>query len=285
MGEVLDVAIKVYLRNAVTLFKIVLVVIVPVHVVGTLIILSAVPDASEVDAATGAVDSDVLWTFLAGLLVVFLLEWMATTVATAACYKTVAGSYLGDAPGWTESLSFARRRIRALLWLTFLQAVLTALGFLACFFPGVYLVVAYTVAMPALLTEDVRGRAALGRALRLVRNRWWATFAVILLGFLLGLVVEVVVGTVAEIATPAGDDFVTLFVLNAVVAIVTGVIVTPFQAAVATVLYFDLRVRKEAFDLELLTQRIGIGTGGQGEPPSPPAAPPGWSQPEPPRSP
>jgi hypothetical protein len=34
---------------------------------------------------------------------------------------------------------------------------------------------------------------------------------------------------------------------------------TPLQAALLTVLYFDLRVRKEGFDLELLAREMGAG--------------------------
>ena len=36
---------------------------------------------------------------------------------------------------------------------------------------------------------------------------------------------------------------------------------TPLSAAVLTVLYFDLRVRKEGFDLELLARRLGVEPG------------------------
>jgi hypothetical protein len=32
----------------------------------------------------------------------------------------------------------------------------------------------------------------------------------------------------------------------------------PFSSCVFTLFYYDLRVRKEAFDLEMLSQQIGI---------------------------
>ncbi len=38
----------------------------------------------------------------------------------------------------------------------------------------------------------------------------------------------------------------------------------PFQVAVTTVLYIDLRVRKEGFDIQLLTH--SLEPGGAGEP-------------------
>ena len=45
------------------------------------------------------------------------------------------------------------------------ERLITLLGFIACLIPGIYLAVAFTVAVPALLmTEDLRGRKALGRS-------------------------------------------------------------------------------------------------------------------------
>ena len=43
IGEILDVAIKIYRRNAWTLFRIVLVVIAPLSLLANLIVVSAIP--------------------------------------------------------------------------------------------------------------------------------------------------------------------------------------------------------------------------------------------------
>jgi hypothetical protein len=45
-------------------------------------------------------------------------------------------------------------------------------------------------------------------------------------------------------------------ILNESVAI----IVAPMSALSMTLLYYDLRIRKEGFDLEMLSRRAGIGT-------------------------
>ena len=47
-------------------------------------------------------------------------------------------------------------------------------------------------------------------------------------------------------------------VVSIVAGTLSSLVTTPFVAAFVTVLYFDLRVRKEAFDLQLLAQRIGV---------------------------
>jgi hypothetical protein len=84
---------------------------------------------------------------------------------------------------------------------------------------------------------------------------------------------------------------------NGIFGAVASVLTIPFVAAVVAVIYFDLRVRKEGFDLQLMAQRIGAppravtptpmpwssqpapGFGGGWTPPPPP---PGWTPPHPP---
>jgi hypothetical protein len=66
-------------------------------------------------------------------------------------------------------------------------------------------------------------------------------------------------GAVVGVSTvQAGQASVIGVVVNIVAGTVSSVLTTPFVAAFVTVLYFDLRVRKEAFDLQLLAQRIGV---------------------------
>ena len=68
--------------------------------------------------------------------------------------------------------------------------------------------------------------------------------------FLLGVLVGAIVGT-------HGNQFVR-DILSVIAGTGSSMITTPFLAAVIVVLYFDLRVRKEGFDLFLLAQRMGV---------------------------
>lgn len=45
VGEILDVGIKIYTRNLLTLFRIVAVVVIPVQILTAIITLTATPDA------------------------------------------------------------------------------------------------------------------------------------------------------------------------------------------------------------------------------------------------
>jgi hypothetical protein len=64
----------------------------------------------------------------------------------------------------------------------------------------------------------------------------------------------------------SGSPAVTIFV-STFGATVGYMVVTPFQAALVALVYFDLRVRKEGLDLELVAERLGAQAPG-----GPPAA-------------
>jgi hypothetical protein len=300
IGEILDVAIKIYLRNAWTLFRVVLVVVAPVEVVSALIQASAASNGSGISTTgeTTFVDSHDLALYLSAFGAAALLGVLANTVATGASFKAVADAYLGEQPTWRSSLRFAFARLHSILWITFLGGIATVIGFVFCIVPGVYLWIAFAVAVPVLLTEGVKGTRALGRSRALVRGRWWGTFGVVLLGTILAGVVSAAIGAVAGLAAGTTDaSTVAGFLVNSISGTLGSMISTPFTAAFVSVLYFDLRVRKEAFDLQLLAERIGLTAppeGGYRPAPGPAPAPrpagdapppywpppPGWKPPE-----
>jgi hypothetical protein len=261
LGEVLDVAIKICIANWRTLLRAVLVVVVPVEILSTA--LTADSTRSSFDFSTTTTPAQSTDDFngeLGGLAISTLLQVVAVIVVYAACFRIIAEAYLGGEVDWRSSLRFARHHALGLLWVIALTIVLIMLGFLLFIVGAIWLGIAFTLAPPALFVEGLRGRRALGRSFRLVRGRWWRTCAVISVGFFLAAVVSGIVQAVfvAGVIAGAGNDALVL-VFSAIAGTAGLAITTPFQAALITVVYFDLRVRKEGFDLELLAQEIGSG--------------------------
>jgi MFS family permease len=271
IGEILDVSLKIAWRNAGTLLRIVLFVVAPAQALSVLIQVSATPNydpgqgifGPSSDPATTESDT---WTIFAGIAVAALIGFLAGQLATGACFKAVAQAYLGEQTTWRESLGFALRRFRSILWIVILGGFLTLLGFLLVIVPGIYLAVAFAVALPVLMTEGLRGRKALGRSRRLVKGRWWRTAILLLVaGLLVSIVGGAISAAVSALTFSSPDEPVVVFLVGALAGTVAALVTTPFSAAYHTVLYFDLRVRQEAFDLQLLAEHLGV------EPP------PGWT--------
>jgi hypothetical protein len=258
-GEILDASIKVVRRDFKTLALCVLVVAVPLGILDTLIQASTNDAAFDysLDAETGTeFDGAAIGGTLASALIAFLLA----AVTTAACFRAIGAAYLGSPTTWQESLRFAVRRLPSVLWVLVLATLVTLAGFVALIIPGIYLGVALYFSQPALLFEDLKGRRALGRSYDLVKGRWWQTFLVVLVGSILVAVVQgafvLVLGVGLALTEPS---LVVAAVLTTIVTIAAYTLSYPIQAAIVALTYFDLRVRKEGFDLYLLAQRIGAG--------------------------
>lgn len=296
VGEILDVGIKIYLRNWLALWKIVVFVVLPAQILVNLVSASAVSkrvDTFELNpqGQPVSIEKHDLTVVLVGGLLGALIGYIAGLLAQAACFRAVADAYLGEQVNWRASLRFALRRIPGLVLLSIATSIVILVGFVLCIVPGVYFWVAYSVAVPVLLVEGSGAFPSMGRARGLVKGRWWGTAGVAVVGYVLIAIVSsgltfVVVGVAfahPEQNTASG------FVLNTLASTVASMLTTPAAAAFATVLYIDLRVRKEGFDLLLLARGLGtevVPTGGVPSffPPAPPSSqppfwppPPGWT--------
>ena len=161
--------------------------------------------------------------------------------------------------GRHPALGYAARRLHSILWVTFLGGLLAVLGLILLIVPGVYLYISFAVAIPVLLTEGLKGRRALGRSRQLVKGRFWPTFGVVVLGaILVGIVQGALAGLAGAASFSEGPDTFASYTAETIATVVGSLIATPLTAAFITVLYFDLRVRKEAFDLQLLAEQIGV---------------------------
>jgi len=264
VGEVLDVAIKIYRAHFLTLVKTVLVVVAPLQVLTVLVQVSSRPSPEQLTTVgpngQPQVHFGAFRTVIAGTFVVVVLSFAVSQLAAAASFKAVSTAYLGETPSWRASLRFAVSKLHSLLWLALMSITLAVLALFLCIVPGVYLWGSWLVASPVLLFEGVRGRRALGRSRMLVRGRWWPTVAATLVGLILASVVTgVVTALVAGISlSGGGSDTVAKDALRVVAGSIGSAVTTPFTAAVVAVIYFDLRVRKEGFDLQLLADRIGV---------------------------
>jgi uncharacterized membrane protein YeaQ/YmgE (transglycosylase-associated protein family) len=287
VGEVLDASFKIVRQSFGVLAGCVLVVALPLNILDTLITASTVDHAFNVDSTAGSnLDTGTVW---AGVIVRFALSVVLSALAAAACFRAVSGLYLGERPTIGESLSFAASRLMPVIALAFLYFLGLIPAFLLLIIPGIWLSIAWTVSFPALLSEGLSPTAALGRSFQLVRGRWWPTFgAVLLMNILVGIISAVIAGilTATLVASTASEP--TAAVINTIANTLSAVVTLPISAAVLTVLYFDLRVRKEGYDLQLLARGVGkdpsaydtspesvgasSGLGGGGfAPPAPPA--------------
>ena len=123
----------------------------------------------------------------------------------------------------------------------------------------------YYLPVPALMLEDVGIFGAIERGHALTRNVFWRVFGIALLtaiitsiaGSMLGVPVTMVMNALLSGGLDSQYAALSLTLVNAVSSVVQAAFVAPFTAAVTSLQYVDQRIRKEAFDVELMT-RAGI---------------------------
>jgi MFS family permease len=261
IGELLDAAIKIVRRQAGQLYRIVLYVVVPVQVLA-IVVAAATASDSSTTTSTSVFDGRTTTTTqsagsVTATLVVGILSSIATLIATAAMVKAISDTWVGKQPDWRESLREARRRTLALIWLVIVVAVVVGLGFVALIIPGIWLLVPCALAFPALMVEGCKGFKAIGRGRRLVKGRWFSTAGAIFLGYFLASILGFMLGALVGAVFLTQGDSSGFAVGNAIASSIATVATVPFNAAIITLAYYDLRVRKEGFDLELLAQGLG----------------------------
>jgi hypothetical protein len=297
IGEILDTSIKIYTKRAAILFRIVLIVAVPLEILATLLQLSLpAPEStsSQVNVfgsngftnpafnqqPTQGVSGSQIGAIVGGSLVIIILSVLLTLLATATCYKAIIDSYLGREPDWRDSFVFALKRFGTLLGTTFTVLIVTAIGFLFCLAPGIWLYISWLFCTVVVLTEGTGVSGALSRSFDLVRGRWWRTFATYIVGYLFTAIVSGLIGLVLGfLLFKVASTYTATVILERGVNLVAQVITIPFIAAFVTVMYFDVRVRREGFDLQLLASQVGVEPGPGGSPYLPSSAPPGSPSP------
>ncbi len=115
--------------------------------------------------------------------------------------------------------------------------------------------------VPALMLEDVGVIGALQRCYTLTRQQFWRTFGIALLTMVLvGVATNILtfpitlVGQVGALAVDARYSVLVLIISQAVAQVIAAAFSTPFSSAVTSLQYVDQRMRKEAYDVELMRQ-------------------------------
>jgi uncharacterized membrane protein len=146
----------------------------------------------------------------------------------------------------------------SLLGVVLLNGVVIGLGMLALLIPGIYLACRLLVCVPAALIEDRGPRESLSRSFELTRDSAGRAFLILVLNAILAIAISstftfpflLAVGLTAQQHNPGLTRMLTA--LMQVSATIGSVLVTPILLIATSVFYFDLRVRKEGFDLQFM---------------------------------
>lgn len=198
-----------------------------------------------------------------------LISFIVVAVAQAATVIAVSEVHLDRPISVIESYSRVKHRFVEIIALIFVVSLATGFGLVLCIAPGIILLLMWSLAVPAAVLENKGLGDALSRSQELSKGGWGRIFVVGLLFYVLRFAVAMLLQWPAIIVA-------TLFfrhnfeatqaltqVASAVSGFVSGTLAAPLATIAISLIYYDQRVRKEAFDLQYMMSTMG------GDPPQP----------------
>lgn len=257
IGDILDATFRLYKTSFVPFLVIALIAYLPYALYTLGVGLAYQPPDSSLNPFTQVTETDMeaegadAYFLLDGLgsLVFMVVVW---PLVQAALIYVISGVILGEQLSAGEAFRRARGRIIPLFGTQFLAGIVVVLGLLLLVVPGIIFALWFMLIAPVVVLERISGSRGMSRSKELMRENLGKGFALSAIVSLLGWCVGFGAGFVLAILPlphPAFFD-VGLLLVQAVVL--------PIQTAPMILLYYDLRVRKEGFDLQRLAESVEI---------------------------
>ncbi len=266
LGEILDRTFSLYRKN----FLLFLGITALPHLLVLALNLAemmmtqipAVPTPSPVEQLQSRSVSGGLLAFgIVGLFVGLFVYLVAYLFAQGGTVYAVSELYLGRQTSIGVSLRRMRGQLGSLFGVILLNGLAVMGAALFLIIPGIYLACRLITCVPAALLEDLGPRASLERSFRLTKGSAGRAFVIFLLYFIM-LYAAILLFMfpflfMAGLSAKEPGMMRMWLSLSQVGNFVAGVLVNPFLTIATAVFYYDLRVRKEAFDLQLMMNPSG----------------------------
>jgi hypothetical protein len=189
------------------------------------------------------------------LLAYYTLAIVLSAVGVAASTFIVSDAYLGRETSASAALGKAISLLGRIVVVSMVSSLLIGIGFLLLIVPGVILISGLILStVVTVLETPANSTVAMGRSWELTKG---FRGKVLLTMFCVGLMLMVPTITVGAIwgMIGAATGSVGLVGMEVITSLLS-ILIYPFFYVVLTVIYYDLRVRKEGFDLELLASQM-----------------------------
>lgn len=269
VGEILDAAIKLYRSQWKRLMAIVAIALVPITFLQVFLTREIGAPLTDPTTTPAELESTVLVSvILAAIQLLIVQPFLVAAVA-----KASADVYLGHTVVVGPTFRFAVSKIHSILWISILQVLAVLVPMIVLVLLAVLvsdelaIVILFLLVIPAivvffrfifgstvLVVEGRKGTRSLRRSWRLVKGSFWKVFGTFLLAAVLSSIVESILSIPGAIAYAAiGSAGWPFYAIGLSLA---AIVTTPFTTLITVLLYFDLRIRKEAFDLEIMAQEM-----------------------------
>lgn len=242
--ELIDATFQIFRRNFTQFYTLAAMFYVPLAIIPRFFTPAAGYQPGEVPGAG-------YFTAFFVFLVLFLI---LSAIFQTAMYYACSDAYLGHPVDIADVLKRATRRAGSMFFALFLQGLCIGLAFIFLIIPGIYVAVVLFAVPCVTAFENVGGGASLSRAAQLSQGLRGHVFLTMFLVLVIYLVPAAIVALIAN-ALAGGIGHVT--VLSQTVSVLGTSLIFPLIPLALTLTYYDARIRKEGYDIELMAQQVG----------------------------
>ena len=268
LGTVLDRAFRLYSDNFPLMFGITAILHAPILMVSLFVVLLPF-------VGNNLVLSTIV--LLSTLIISLLTLILVYPLATAATTKAVSDKYLGNPVTIGSALSEAWGNVGTLLLTQIVVGIVVMLGFMLLVVPGILWMLSYALVPSVImieasnrkisrqvysLTGDAKGASPMIMDRSDIRRRSWELVSgnrgkVFLTLFVFSVISLLLSGGGVWLAGIFFDPRSTTgATARSIISDLVSIAVSPLRTIAITLLYYDLRIRKEGSDLEMLSRAL-----------------------------
>ncbi len=254
LGELLDRAFQLYRSRFAVFVGIAAVAYLPLFVVqaGNLWLPKIVSPSVHTAVAIG-------------MVIGILLRLLAVAAATSATIIVVSAAYLEQPITMGEAYSRVSGTFIRIFFIMWGMGIGIGIGLILLIVPGIILFLMWGLTIPVAVLEDLGLGDSLSRSRQLTAGHRFRVLAIYGLYFALvfsaeagllapiGIIVALKAHTAGAIAAAAP----IINILTIILSYVIECLVTPILTIALSLMYYDERVRKEAFDIQLMMTALG----------------------------
>jgi len=257
IGDILDETFRMYRRNFIVLAGLSMIFTIPLAALSGYGYFALFNFAASQATSTSPGDLSGFYTALVPLAIgtvvnLLVLPFLYGSVSYAACESAMGR----PVTMWTAIRGSFKRYLQVALFYILIGLMIIAF----CLFPlWIWILVGWITVLPVMFIENVGLFAAMGRSWRLVQGRWWRTFFILFLMYVLTVVISAALGAFFYLAEALMSIFLSAYLALAIyegVVVLANALINPIFLIAMVLIYFDLRVRKEGLDLFQLAQQV-----------------------------
>lgn len=201
------------------------------------------------------------WTIptIFGIFILFL-SLLTIAIVTAATAIGVSEVCLDHRTTISKCFALVRGKTGKVLYAFTEVGVRMVVGLILLVIPGIYWSGKYGLAVPAVVLENIMGKQACARSAVLTKDSIGRILVIYFVTWLLTYTMSASLGAALQLVfsglTKAAGTY-AFYLFQWAVSTAVRILVAPVMAIALTLVYYDQRVRKEAFDIESMMDVLG----------------------------